>query len=90
MLIYHGVSADKVYSLGVALLDKKNPEEVVYRSEKPILTPEENYERFGKVPNVVFSCGQVMLDGQLLIYYGGADSVVCVATTELPELLPKK
>ena len=90
LLIYHGVSVDRVYSLGVALLDKNNPEQVLYRSEEPILTPTEDYERFGKVPNVVFSCGQVMMDDQLLIYYGGADSALCVATVELAELLPKK
>lgn len=90
LFIYHGVSFDKVYSLGVALLDKEDPEQVTYRSEEPILTPTENYERFGKVPNVVFSCGHVMLDDQLLVYYGGADSVLCVATYELGELLPKK
>ncbi len=90
LMIYHGVSIDKVYSLGVALLDRNNPEEVIYRSEEPILTPTEGYERFGKVPNVVFSCGQVILDNQLLLYYGGADSVICVATYELGELLPKK
>jgi predicted GH43/DUF377 family glycosyl hydrolase len=90
LLIYHGVSVDRVYSLGVALLDKNDPEQVIYRSEEPILTPTENYERYGKVPNVVFSCGQVMMDSQLLIYYGGADSTLCVATAELSELLPKK
>jgi predicted GH43/DUF377 family glycosyl hydrolase len=90
LLIYHGVSMDKVYSLGVALLDKNNPEQVLYRPEEPILTPTEDYERYGKVPNVVFSCGQVLMDGQLLIYYGGADSALCVATVELAELLPKK
>ena len=81
---------EKVYSLGVALLDKNNPEIVLYRSEKPILTPVEDYERFGKVPNVVFSCGNILMDGQLLIYYGGADSVLCVATYDLGELTPKK
>jgi predicted GH43/DUF377 family glycosyl hydrolase len=54
------------------------------------LTPTEDYERFGQVPNVVFSCGQVIMDNQLLLYYGGADSVVCVASYELSELLPKK
>ena len=81
---------DRVYSLGVALLDKNNPEQVLYRSEEPILTPTEDYERYGKVPNVVFSCGQVMMDDKLLIYYGGADTSLCVATFELAELLPKK
>jgi predicted GH43/DUF377 family glycosyl hydrolase len=90
LLIYHGVSIDKVYSLGAVLLDKNNPEQVLYRSEEPFLKPEEDYERYGKVPNVVFSCGQVMMDGQLLIYYGSADSALCVATIDLAELLPKK
>jgi predicted GH43/DUF377 family glycosyl hydrolase len=90
LLIYHGVSADKTYSLGTVLLDRNDPEQVIYRLEQPILTPQEQYERFGKVPNVVFSCGQVMLDDKLLLYYGGADTVLCVATYELGELLPKK
>lgn len=90
LFIYHGVNFDEVYSLGAALLDKDNPEIVLYRSEKPILTPVEDYERFGKVPNVIFSCGNVLMDDQLLIYYGGADSVLCVATYDLSELIPKK
>jgi beta-1,2-mannobiose phosphorylase / 1,2-beta-oligomannan phosphorylase len=90
LFIYHGVSFEKIYSLGVALLDKNNPEEILYRSEKPILIPEEDYERFGKVSNVVFSCGSVLTDNQVLLYYGGADSVLCVATYDLCELLPKK
>lgn len=90
LFIYHGVSFERLYSLGVALLDKNNPEEILYRSEEPILTPEEDYERFGKVPNVVFSCGNILMDEQVLIYYGGADSVLCVATYDLCELLPKK
>ncbi|MHA1712889.1 MAG: glycosidase [Candidatus Ranarchaeia archaeon] len=89
LFIYHGVGSSKVYSLGVTLLDKDNPELILYRSEKPILTPVKDYERLGKVPNVVFSCGQVLLDDKLLIYYGGADSVLCVATFEISELMPK-
>jgi len=90
LVIYHGVSIEKVYCLGVVLLDKNDPEKVIYRSEAPILVPVEDYERFGKVPNVVFSCGNVLLDDEVLVYYGGADSVLCVATYELSELLPKK
>jgi len=90
LLIYHGVSFDKIYSLGVALIDRNNPEKILYRREEPILTPVEDYERFGKVPNVVFSCGNVLMDDQVLIYYGGADSVLCIATYDLCELLPKK
>jgi predicted GH43/DUF377 family glycosyl hydrolase len=90
LMIYHGVSFEKVYCLGIALLDKNNPEIVINRSEIPILVPSEDYERLGKVPNVVFSCGNIILDDEVLVYYGAADSVLCVATYELAELLPKK
>jgi predicted GH43/DUF377 family glycosyl hydrolase len=89
LFIYHGVSHEYVYRLGALLIDKNNPENILYRSEKPILEPQEPYEKFGQVPNVVFSCGSVLFDGKLLIYYGGADSVVCGAEFELGELLPK-
>lgn len=90
LFIYHGVSFERVYSLGVALLDKNDPEVILYRPREPILTPVEDYERLGKVPNVVFSCGNVLIDDQVLVYYGGADSVLCVAAFSLSELLPKK
>jgi predicted GH43/DUF377 family glycosyl hydrolase len=90
LFIYHGVDEEKHYSLGAALLDKSNPEKVLYRSEKPILTPCEQYECVGDVPNVVFSCGNVQVDDQVIIYYGGADTVLCGASYELNELLPKK
>jgi len=90
LCIYHGVNHEKVYSLGVVMLDKNDPGKVLSRSEEPILKPTEDYERYGKVPNVVFSCGNVRIDGEVLIYYGGADSVLCVASYELNELIPKK
>jgi predicted GH43/DUF377 family glycosyl hydrolase len=90
LFIYHGVDDAKRYSLGAALLDKDNPEKVLYRSEKPILRPREGYECVGTVPNVVFSCGNVQIDDQVIVYYGGADTVLCGASYELNELLPKK
>ncbi|MDH5450433.1 MAG: glycosidase [Candidatus Bathyarchaeota archaeon] len=87
LFIYHGSNFENVYRLGVLLLDKGDPEKVLYRSERPILEPTTDYERFGRVPNVVFSCGAILMDDQLLIYYGGADTVVCVATCNLSELI---
>ncbi len=87
LFIYHGVNFERIYRLGILLLDKNDPEKVLYRSERPILEPTTDYERFGRVPNVVFSCGAILMDGQLLIYYGGADTVVCVATCDLSELI---
>jgi predicted GH43/DUF377 family glycosyl hydrolase len=87
LALYHGVNMDRVYHLGLILLDKNNPEQVLYRSKEPILTPKEDYERFGKVPNVIFSCGEALVDNRLFVYYGGADSTLCVATIEFDKLL---
>lgn len=86
LLIYHGVDEWRTYRLGVAMLDREDPERVTYRSEAPILEPTERYERFGISPNVVFSCGGVLIDSRLLLYYGCADTVIGVATYELDEL----
>jgi len=87
LLVYHGVDVKRTYRLGVTILDKENPERVVYRSKTPILEPTEDYERFGFVPNVVFSCGTILLDGKLLIYFGCADTVIGVATFDLDEII---
>ena len=86
VLIYHGVSKDHHYSLGIALLDLNDPSKILARQEDPILKPELDWEIHGFVPNVVFSCGQVIKDDQLLIYYGGADTAIGVAAVRLNEL----
>jgi predicted GH43/DUF377 family glycosyl hydrolase len=87
LLIYHGVDSNRTYRLGSAILDKENPPKVVYRSEDPFLEPCEDYERNGWVPNVVFSCGSVLVGDRLLVSYGGADTVIGVATFDLKEIL---
>lgn len=87
LMIYHGVGGDpRAYSLGAALLNVDDPSQVIYRQSNPILTPELDWEINGYVSNVVFSCGQVELDDQLLVYYGGADQVIGVATVSMEEL----
>lgn len=87
LLIYHGFGEDKVYKLGVALLDLNDPTVVLKRQEEPILEPEEEWEQHGEVPNVVFSCGQVMTDDTMYVYYGGADRVIGVATADTEQML---
>jgi predicted GH43/DUF377 family glycosyl hydrolase len=87
LLIYHGVDENRIYRLGAVVLDRENPEKVVYRSKMPILEPEEDYERFGQVPNVVFSCGSVLIGSKLLISYGGADTVIGCTTLDLNEII---
>ncbi len=87
LFFYHGFAKDKVYRLGVALLDLNDPTVVLKRQGEPILEPEEDWELHGDVPNVVFSCGQVMTEDTLYVYYGGADRVIGVATAGMPEVL---
>lgn len=88
LLLYHGVSKpDKVYKVGAMLLDYNDPFEIIGRSEFPLFEPEMDYEKEGEVPNVVFPCGAVVIEDRLLIYYGGADKVIGVATMPLHSLL---
>jgi len=89
LLIYHGVCRyTRVYELGACLLDLKDPAKAIARSKHSILGPKEIYERVGEVPNVVFSNGAVVEDdGEVKIYYGGADHVVCLATAKLDDLI---
>lgn len=86
LMLYHAVDRKKVYRLGAALLDGEDPTKVVRRLPEPILEPELEWERVGHVPNVVFSCGQVVKDDMLLVYYGAADQVVGVAGIELNQI----
>jgi len=87
ILFYHGVSNTGTYRVGVALLDLNDPSIVLSRTTAPILQPIEEYENIGQVGRVVFPCGSVEKDGKIYIYYGGADSVVAVATIETKKLL---
>lgn len=87
LLIYHGVSKDHRYSLGIALLDLDDPTKVIARQVEPILEPELDWEVNGYVPNVVFSCGQVVIGNELFVYYGGADTVIGVAKIQMSEII---
>jgi beta-1,2-mannobiose phosphorylase / 1,2-beta-oligomannan phosphorylase len=87
LLIYHGVSTDKIYRAGAALLDLDDPRKVIARTKQPILEPVEDYEKIGDVNNVVFPTGTVVIDKKLLLYYGGADRVCCVASACIDELV---
>ena len=89
LVFYHAHSKGEYgkYKLGALLLDVENPEKILHKSQFPILVPNSPYETSGFKPGVVYCCGAVVLDGTLFIYYGGADSVVCVAKKDLKEFL---
>ena len=83
---YHGVDHQRNYRLGILLLDLDDPSKIVGRSTEPILSPEEEYEKKGLVPNVVFTCGVVEMNGHYVVYYGGADKVIGIATMDRDDL----
>jgi predicted GH43/DUF377 family glycosyl hydrolase len=89
--IYHGVkmtSSGPIYKIGTALLDLNDPSKVLARCEEPALSPREDYERVGDVGNVVFACGAVVEEnGEIKVYYGGADTYLCVATADFAKLV---
>jgi len=89
--IYHGVFPTMdgaVYRLGVALHDLANPARVLGVADEWIVAPEDAWELTGYVHNVVFSCGAVAeSDGTVKIYWGGADSVMCVGTAKIADLV---
>lgn len=89
--IYHGVfktMSGSVYRLGAALHDLKDPSIILGVSDDWILEPEDPWEVTGYVPNVVFTCGAVDEgNGTLKIYWGGADSVMCVGEANIDKLI---
>jgi beta-1,4-mannooligosaccharide/beta-1,4-mannosyl-N-acetylglucosamine phosphorylase len=92
LLIYHGVLTSCngfVYSFGAALLDLDEPWKVIYRSEPYLMAPQAPYERTGDVPNIVFPCA-ALVDSEtnrIAVYYGGADTVVCLAFGYVHEII---
>lgn len=92
LMIYHGVrftAAGGLYRLGLALLDLKNIEHCLLRSETWIFGPEEIYEREGDVGNVIFPCGLTIdPDGDTIrLYYGAADTCIALANASLKRLM---
>lgn len=91
LTIYQGVDDRDPgrYKIGAMLLDLEDPTKVLARLGKPILEPEVWYENEGWKAGVVYPCGAVVIKEYLLVYYGGADKVTCVASVKLDELLDR-
>jgi len=92
LVIYHGVKetvAGVIYRVGLALVDLEEPTRLLGRASEWVFGPEASYERQGDVPNAVFPCGLVHDEaaGEVRLYYGAADTSICLATARLDELL---
>ena len=88
LLITHGVGPMRRYSLGAVLLDLEDPSRIIGQLKEPLLVANEE-EREGYVPNVVYSCGSLIRNGDLIIPYGMSDSASGFATVRMDELLNK-
>jgi predicted GH43/DUF377 family glycosyl hydrolase len=91
LLIYHGVGErdPSRYKIGAMLLDLKNPSRVLSRTSEPILEPQVWYENEGWKSGVIYPCGAAVIKDRLLVYYGGADKVTCIASVKLDKLLER-
>jgi beta-1,2-mannobiose phosphorylase / 1,2-beta-oligomannan phosphorylase len=82
---YH--SPDPIFTVEALLLDLKDPRRIVGRTQIPLLVPEEEYEFYGKVEDIVFPSGAVLRGDKLFLYYGAADTTTCVAIGSLKTIL---
>jgi len=90
LLIYHGVKVmpgGALYRLGLALADRSDPSKLLCRCPSWVFGAKERYERSGDVPNVVYTCGAIVRDGEVWVYYGAADACVCLARARLDKLI---
>lgn len=88
LLFFHRVVKPvPMYKIEAMLLDREDPSRILAETAATLLEPETIEERAGQTPNVVFPCGAVMMADQVYLYYGAADSVVCLARMRLTEVL---
>lgn len=91
LCLYHGTTPlcnGLNYNVGVILLDLDDPTKVIARPKEYLMRPAELYEQAGIVPNVCFPCAALPKpDGSLWIYYGAADTVLCLAFAKIDEIL---
>jgi predicted GH43/DUF377 family glycosyl hydrolase len=90
LLIFHGVKqygSDLVYRAGAALLDLTDPFKVIGRADRWIFQASAPYEVSGFMPNTVFPTGAIVRGDELWMYYGAADTCVCLATARLSDVV---
>ena len=88
ILLTHGVGPMRKYCIGIELLDLQDPSKIIARLDEPLLSPREK-EREGYVPNVVYSCGSIILNEELIIPYATSDSTSAIAIIAVDDLLKK-
>ncbi len=88
LVLFHGVGPMRQYSVWAVLLDIDDPSKIIGQLKEPLLTPDE-HERDGYVPNVVYTCGSMIHEDELIIPYAIADQRCSVASVSTRELLSR-
>jgi predicted GH43/DUF377 family glycosyl hydrolase len=86
LVLTHGVGPMRQYCIGAMLLDLENPTKIIASLEQPLLVPHEE-EREGYVPNVVYSCGSLIHQNELIIPYAMSDVMSGIASVKVDELI---
>ena len=86
LVLTHGVGHMRQYCIGAMLLDLENPKKIIARLEEPLLAPREE-EREGYVPNVVYTCGAIIHNNELVIPYAMSDMMCGIATVDVRGLI---
>jgi predicted GH43/DUF377 family glycosyl hydrolase len=86
LLLTHGVGPVRKYSIGAVLLDKNDPSKILARSREPLVRPEPS-EREGYVPNVVYTCGALRHNDQIILPYAVSDTFSKLATLKISALM---
>lgn len=84
--IYHAADRNNRYCLGAFLLDRDDPTKIIAKSREPLMEPEEVYELEGFFGNVIFTCGAILEESVIRIYYGASDDKICRADITLEDL----
>jgi predicted GH43/DUF377 family glycosyl hydrolase len=87
LVFTHGVAMVRAYCIGACLLDKRDPSIVLARSVEPLLIPSSVEQRGGYVPNVVYSCGALVRDREVLLPFAIGDRCTAFATGTVDAIL---
>ncbi len=91
LILFHSIMQNcttREYSVGAAIIDGEKPWIVKHLAKHPVLYPQAEYEMRGLVEHVCFPCAKIIEpDGTVKLYYGGADTVQCLATARLEDII---
>ncbi|MBI5732543.1 hypothetical protein HY967_01105 [Candidatus Jorgensenbacteria bacterium] len=85
--IYNYFSPPAVFGIQAVLLDHSNPKNIIGEVKRPFLIPDEEYERYGRIPHIIFPSGAFIKRNLIYFYYGATDTTSCLATIDLKSLI---